>query len=119
VRTRQSRLTLLTVAASLALPAGALAQSAGDEQYTDPFAPGEQGQQQQQQQAPPPEPQAPSAPAEAAPAPTPSAEAPAAAEPAAAQPSDPTLPVTGMPALAMLLAGAVLIAGGATVRRRL
>jgi hypothetical protein len=37
VRTRQSLLTLAAVTASLAFPAGAIAQSAGDEQYTDPF----------------------------------------------------------------------------------
>ena len=40
VRRHRSLLTLLAMAASLALPAGALAQSAGDEQYSDPFGEG-------------------------------------------------------------------------------
>ncbi len=51
-------LILIAVLASLCVPVAALAQSAGDEQYTDPFAgqdeaPAQQGQ--EQEAAPPPE----------------------------------------------------------------
>jgi hypothetical protein len=118
-------LMLLTV---LVPPSAAIAQSAGDEQYTDPFASPEQEPQQQPQEQ---EPQAPAepapvepapaepAPAEATPAPTPSAEAPATADSSAAQPADPSLPVTGLPALMLLVAGAGMIAVGAALRRRL
>ena len=45
VRLRRRRLAALALATLLAAPAPALGQSAGDEQYEDPFA----GEQQQQQ----------------------------------------------------------------------
>jgi hypothetical protein len=118
---RAAAISILLTA--LALPGGALAQSAGDEQYSDPFGPEEPQQQEEQ-------PQAPAQPAEPEPAPAP-APAPAGDSsppveessddltPAPAQSSDPSLPVTGFPALAMLIAGAGLFAAGAVVRRRL
>jgi hypothetical protein len=103
------RLAALVAAALLAAPAPALAQSAGDEQYEDPFA----GENQSQ---PTPTP----APAEPAPAPaTPDAE-PAAPAPAAQPASQQQqLPRTGLEALPILGAGAVLLAGGNALRVRL
>src|SRR5918997_1681037 len=87
--------------AALALfPASALAQGAGDDQYSDPFGSGEDEQQAQ----PTPAPRAPAAtPAPAQPAQTPApaqpAQTPAPGQPAPAAtpapPSGPTLPYTG------------------------
>jgi hypothetical protein len=104
--------TLLVVAFLLALPSAALAQSAGDEQYADPFGQVEQpnsGQGQQNQ-----------APAQPAPAPaqttvpaTPADQAVASQETAA-----PTLPATGLPAGLLAGTGALLLAAGTTLRRR-
>ena len=114
---RRSRIAALVAAGALAAPASAVAQSAGDEQYQDPFAGEDQGQSQgggdgggaQQPTAP-----APSAPApEAAPAPAPSAPAPA---PAASQSQ---LPYTGAETGAIMLAGTILLAGGIALRVRL
>jgi hypothetical protein len=106
---------LLTVVALLAVPAAALAQSAGDEQYVDPFQGGEEQPAQQPQEAPatPTEP-APAEPAPAAPA-TPSAggEVPV----APAQTETPTLPRTGFPALLFLSAGYALLLAGVALRR--
>jgi LPXTG-motif cell wall-anchored protein len=129
------RLAALLAAGLLAAPASALGQSAGDEQYQDPFA-GE-GQQQPQggsdddavdnggggeepavTQAP--ETAAP-APETAAPAPAPEA-APAESAPGTAAPvtqSAPELPRTGAWTGAIMLAGAILLAGGVVLRVRL
>jgi hypothetical protein len=101
----------------LAFPAGALAQSAGDEQYTDPFGPTEEPRQEgggsggsDGAEAPAPDP-APAPAQEPAPQPAQQAEAPA-AEPA------PTLPYSGFPAALAAGAGAALLAAGAALRRR-
>jgi LPXTG-motif cell wall-anchored protein len=92
----------------LALPSAALAQGAGDEQYSDPFG----GEQQEEEQ--PAAPEATPAP-EAAPAPAP---APA-AEPAAQQPSSSEqLPYTGADAGLLALGGVLLVAAGVTLRLR-
>ncbi|MGH2763883.1 MAG: hypothetical protein ACRDLD_15115 [Thermoleophilaceae bacterium] len=105
------RLAPLALVVALALPAGATAQSAGDEQYADPFAPSEQPQ----QPAPPP----------SAPAPAPSGEVddqvdvePAAPAAGVAQ-TDPsgTLPRTGFPAALALAAGWWMLLGGLALRR--
>jgi hypothetical protein len=106
---------LLAVVALLAVPAAALAQSAGDEQYVDPFQGGEQQPSEAPQEAPaaPTEP-APAEPAPAAPA-TPSAQGEVA--PAPAQTEAPTLPQTGFPALLILSAGYALLLTGVALRR--
>jgi LPXTG-motif cell wall-anchored protein len=116
MRSRRHWIACLLAAAMLALPGSAAAQSAGDEQYEDPFAP-EQSQEQPQatpEPAPAPEAAPPSAPAPAAPAPEPAAEA-AAAQPAAAE----QLPYTGADAGVLALGGALLLAGGIALRVRL
>ena len=116
MRTLRSLVALLAVAASLAVPAGALAQSAGDEQYTDPFG--------QEEPAAPQEP-APEQPAE----PPPEAAAPApggdgSVEPApvteadAAQEAGPTLPRTGAPVILLAAAGYALLLAGIAIRRK-
>jgi hypothetical protein len=100
--------TLLAALSLLALPSAALAQSAGDEQYADPFGEVEE----------------PSSP-DPAPAQTPEP-APAPAEPAASgeeavvsqDTGGPALPATGLPAGILAGAGALLLAGGTTLRRR-
>jgi hypothetical protein len=111
-------LILIAVLASLCMPAAALAQSAGDEQYTDPFAgqdeaPAQQGQ--QEPAAPPPE-----TPAEPAPGGNGDAEAAPAGEAGgeAAQPASPTLPRTGAPVLLFAAAGYALLLGGVAIRRQ-
>jgi LPXTG-motif cell wall-anchored protein len=92
----------------LALPSAAAAQSAGDEQYADPFGQTEQPNESQDQPAPEPQP----APAPATPA------APAEQAVASQQTAAPTLPATGMPAHLLASMGALLLASGALLRRR-
>ena len=98
----------------LALPCSALAQSAGDEQYADPFGQVEEpnGGQGEQGQAPDQSAQTPAAPAQTAPAT--GAEQSVAAQDTAA----PTLPRTGMPAWYLAVNGAVLLLAGTALRRR-
>src|SRR5262245_28734005 len=110
---------LFMLIVALALPGTALAQGAGDEQYTDPFA----GQQDEEQQpaapeatpapAPAPEEAAPAAPEPAAPAPAPAPAAPT-AQPSTAE----QLPYTGADAGLIALGGALLVAAGLALRRR-
>jgi len=101
---------LLVIAALLALPAAALAQSAGDEQYVDPF----QGGEEQPEQAPQEEPAEPVEPAPAAP-PSGSGEV----APEAAQTEEPTLPRTGLPVVLFASAGYALLLAGVALRRKL
>jgi LPXTG-motif cell wall-anchored protein len=118
---------LLTMAC---IPAGAVAQSAGDQQYVDPFGGGEGGggqeQPAQQEQPAAPEEPAPAEPAPAEPAPVdPAPSVPSeggngeAAGAVAPEASGPTLPRTGAPTLALLAAGAALTGVGVVLRRRL
>jgi hypothetical protein len=115
-------LTVLLVVGGLALPAGAYAQSAGDEQYVDPFAgQGHQPQQQQQQQErqQPPAQQAPpaqSAPQQTAQATSQGADETASAAPASDQSSGDTLPRTGLRAGALALIGLIMLLAGTLVR---
>ena len=101
-------------AATVAAPAG-FAQSAGDEQYVDPFE-GEGNGGQTEQQAPEQDPQpapAPEPPSE----PLPSSngeEAPA----EAAQETSPTLPRTGAPVILFAAAGYALLLAGIAIRRQ-
>jgi hypothetical protein len=103
---RRSVPLLLTLLA-LALPSAALAQSAGDEQYADPFGQVDEPNESDGQQAQAPEPEP--APAE----PVAPAEEPAASQEAA----QPTLPATGLPALLLAGSGALLLTGGTALRR--
>ena len=101
---------LLLAVSMLAFPSAALAQSAGDEQYDDPFGEVEEPS---GSQDPAPEP-------EAAPAPTPTEPSGSAGEAAmASQQADaPALPATGAPAHLLAGAGLSLLASGAALRRR-
>jgi hypothetical protein len=105
--------TVFLAAFLLALPSAALAQSAGDEQYADPFGQVEQPNKGQGQQAQTPAEPAPApAPAQATPA-TPAGQSVASQETAA-----PTLPATGLPAGLLAGTGALLLVAGTTLRRR-
>ncbi len=104
---------MLACAVLLALPASALAQSAGDNQYTDPFSGQTQGGGNSgggnsggggNAQASPQT-------AQAAPA------APSASASQARQPTQGTLPHTGFPVLLPLAYGLVLLLGGVALRR--
>ncbi len=102
---------LLLALLALALPSAALAQSAGDEQYSDPFGEVEEPSGSQGDPAPAPEP---------APAPAPAETAVAGEEAVASQEADaPTLPATGLPAHLLAGSGSLLFAAGAALRRRL
>ena len=111
------RLAAISAALLLAAPASAFGQSAGDEQYEDPFA----GQDQQEQPAATPTP-APGEPEPAAPAPAAPSQTPETA-PAPAptgEPGEPPaeLPRTGLDAGLVLAIGAALLAGGVALRLR-
>jgi hypothetical protein len=116
-------IALITAAALLAAPAVALGQSAGDEQYTDPFGGGDGGGQEQPAQQPSePAPSAPAEPVAPAPGgngtaePAPATEAAPSAE--AVQETSPTLPRTGMPVLILAAAGYALLLAGIAIRRK-
>jgi LPXTG-motif cell wall-anchored protein len=114
------RLAALVAAGLLAAPASALGQSAGDDQYEDPFA----GEDQQEQPSPDTpvssdDSEAPApAPAEPAPAATGQEPAPAPAAESGQAPAA-QLPNTGADAGAVLFAGTILLAGGVALRLRL
>ena len=99
---------LFMLLATFALPGVAGAQSAGDEQYQDPFAGG--GDNGQQQSEPPADEGSVVAQSD-----------PVATEETAtatAELDDSTLPVTGAPIAALAALGAGLLAGGALLRHR-
>ena len=99
---------LLLAVSMLAFPSAALAQSAGDEQYDDPFGEVEE----------PGGSQDPAPAEEPAPAPTPT-EPSGSEEAVASQQADtPALPITGAPAHLLAGAGLSLLASGAALRRR-
>jgi LPXTG-motif cell wall-anchored protein len=120
------RLAALAAAGLLAAPAPALGQSAGDDQYEDPFA----GEDQQEQPAPDPDTPVDDGGGTATPEPAPEpVPATAGQEPAAtgqesaggetATAAQDQLPNTGADAGAVLLAGSILLAGGVALRLRL
>lgn len=108
------RLAVLIAALTLAAPGTALAQSAGDEQYQDPFAGDDQSQSgnsqgdgsESAQATPTPAPAAPSQ----APAPT--------AAPAPAVAASQQLPRTGNDPITPAVAGFWLLLGGVALRAR-
>ena len=104
---------LLTAVSLLALPAAALAQSAGDEQYSDPFDQVEQPNGSQGQGTQTSEPTPPAQPTQT----TQTAQAPA--ETAQDAAPAPTLPATGLPIGLLAGTGLLLLAGGTTLRRQL
>jgi hypothetical protein len=101
---------LLTAVSLLALPSAALAQSAGDEQYSDPFS---QSEQQSDSQGQGPQTSEPTAPAQT----TQTSQAPA--ETAQDPAPGPSLPATGLPIGLLAGTGLFLLAGGTTLRRQL
>jgi hypothetical protein len=109
-------IVLAALMLALALPAAALAQGAGDEQYQDPFG-DEQSQPTATATPPPAQPPAtPSQPAAPAPTATPapqSGPAPAAAPPSGGR----QLPYSGADAGLLALAGAALLGAGLALRR--
>jgi hypothetical protein len=101
---------LLLAAFMLLVPSAAMAQSAGDEQYADPFGEVEEPSGSQEE---------PAAQAEPAPAPAPAETGVPAEEAVASQETAaPTLPATGLPLGLMAGAGAALFAAGGALRRR-
>jgi hypothetical protein len=106
-------MSLAACLVALAVPGAALAQTPGDDQYTDPFG----GSQDEGSEAAPDEeaqPQPTATPAPAAPAPELAPEAEAEASPAAQQ-----LPRTGGDATVPLVSGTILLTGGVALRLRL
>jgi len=101
--------TLLIAASMLVLPCAALAQSAGDEQYADPFGQVKEPNGGNNQQGQAPDQSAP--PAQATP--TTGAEQSVASQETAA----PTLPRTGIDGVFYLVTGATLLLAGTTIRR--
>jgi hypothetical protein len=93
---------------SLALPAGAYAQGAGDDQYSDPF-----GGDATPTATPKPAATAPAAQPAATPAPS------AGTAQATATPAPKQLPYTGVDAWPLALGGALLLGAGVTLRARL
>jgi hypothetical protein len=100
---------LLLAVSLLALPAAAMAQSAGDEQYSDPFGQTDQPNGSQDEPAPD---------ADAAPAAPATPAAPAEQAVTSQEAAAPTLPATGLPAFLLASAGGMLLASGAALRRR-
>lgn len=113
-------LACLGVLLLLALPATALAQSAGDEQYSDPFGKVDKGGDNagggggggggNTSATPAPDTSTPSAPADTSVEST---------ETSSTYSTGAQLPRTGFPVLLLAGAGALLALGGATLRRRL
>jgi LPXTG-motif cell wall-anchored protein len=93
---------------SLVLPAGAFAQGAGDDQYSDPFG---------ADATPTATPKKPAATATAAPVQSTATPAPATAA-ATATPAPPQLPYTGVDAWPLAAGGALLLGAGLALRAR-
>jgi hypothetical protein len=102
--------TLLLAAFLLALPSAALAQSAGDEQYADPFD--------QPQQEPTGSQEEPAPAQEPAPAPAESSQTAAAPQAEVEATASQTLPATGLLVALLACAGGLLLCGGTMLRLR-
>jgi hypothetical protein len=117
------KMLALLLSLALAAPGAAFAQSAGDDQYVDPFADqgsqggggGNSGSQGGGSQGGDTSAQPP---AETLVAPEPAPVAPSASAAPTTSGTAQTLPVTGLPALGLALAGVFLLACGTTLRRR-
>lgn len=108
-----SAVALMTVALLLLAP-GALAQSAGDDQYADPLA--DEGQQEPQQEPQQPPPASDGQPSTPAPVPvTPSSPATSAPTP---ETTTQALPQTGTEPGWIAIAGLLLLTGGSLLWRR-
>jgi hypothetical protein len=103
--------SLLLAGLALALPSAALAQSAGDDQYADPFGQVNDGGG-QSQQAQQPTDSTPTAPAQTTVQATPADQATASQDTTGG-----TLPRTGLDAILFAVMGAALLLAGTTVRR--
>ncbi len=103
---------LAVALAVLAFPAGALAQGAGDDQYSDPF-----GADATPTPKPKPKPAATAAPAQPAATATPAPAGATAAATATPAPS-PQLPYTGIDAWPLAAGGVVLLGSGLALRAR-
>jgi len=97
----------------LSAPAAALAQGAGDDQYSDPFGSGQNEPEEPEEPQPTPEP----APPESETIP-PAQPAPATSAQATPEPQQ-QLPYTGADEGLVALAGVILLAGGIALRLRL
>ena len=102
--------TLLLAAAVLALPPAALAQSAGDEQYNDPFGQSSQPNTGTGGQT--------GSSGQAAPAQTSTPTAVADQSVSSQESADPTLPRTGFPVGYLAGTGALMLLAGTALRRR-
>jgi LPXTG-motif cell wall-anchored protein len=105
------RIVTLTVALVLAAPGAAFAQSAGDEQYEDPFA----GDQEQATPTPAPEPDTPVSSDDGTPVAAQATPTPAPGSEAAAQEQ---LPRTGNDPIMPAVAGFWLLLGGVALRAK-
>ena len=105
--------TVLIAASMLVLPSAALAQSAGDEQYADPFGQVEDPSAGQDQQGQAPDQGAPAPAAQAQAVPTSGKDQSVASQETAA----PTLPRTGLNTVFFAVMGATLLLAGTTIRR--
>jgi hypothetical protein len=108
------RAVVLIVMAILAAPSAALAQSAGDEQYQDPFGGDDSGQSSDGSTA-----QATPTPAPATSAPAPAPAAPTASGAQASPSASQQLPRTGGDPITPAVAGFWLVLGGVALRARL
>ncbi len=106
---------LVALALSLAAPDAALAQGAGDDQYSDPFGSGQNDDSGSDDEDAGDDPGT-TEPAEPAPAPAPAPEATASQQEPAGQDR---LPYTGADEGLVVLAGGMLLAGGFALRLRL
>ena len=115
---RSSLAAVLLTTFALALPAAALADSAGDNQYQDPFsnAPAQPKKKQQQNSTSTPQPTSGTTSTPTA-TPAPASQTPTATTAAPTSSDQGTLPRTGFPLWPAAAVGAALVAAGLVLRR--